>query len=170
MRRPLARLAPLLLAGLLGCGGSTHHLYPGPEQPLSKLAKLECYRKGTTVELLAVDGQPSPSNYVFLEPGLHRFKLAGPRNISAADDPPDELSADPDSRRPVISVDLQLEAGMQYYLGATLGELAFLKIRSDQTRVWEEGFYKSWSLDFYGQPQGSIGLPPLIRSFPQTAE
>ena len=173
MRAPLRRFAsltPLLLAGLLGCGGGTHHLYPGPEQPVTQLAKLDCYRSGTTVELLAVDGRPSPPNYVFLQPGLHRIKLAGPPNISAADKPPDELVADPDARRPVLSVDLELAAGEQYYLGATLGELAFLKIRSDQTRVWEEGFYKTWTLDFYGQPQGAIGLPALIRSFPQTAE
>ena len=159
----------LALALAAGCG-DRHHLYPGPALPEQRLARLECYRKGTTVELLAVDDQPCPANYVYLMPGRHRLRLAGPPNIAAADAPPEELTADPDSRRPELVLELELEAGMHYLLGATLKELAFLKSRSDQTRVWEEGFYKSWTLDLYCQPQGALGLPPLLKSYPQTAE
>ena len=167
MRR---RHSLILLLLLVACGGAGHHLYPGPALPESQLARLECYRKGTTVELLAVDGQPSPPNYVYLQPGLHRVRLAGPPNIAPMDRPPEELLADPDARRPVLSLDLTLEAGMHYYLGASLGQLAFLKVRSDQTRVWEEGFYATWTLDLYGHSQGSLGLPPLLHHYPQTAE
>jgi hypothetical protein len=169
MRVLLSTALTLALALAAGCG-DRHHLYPGPQLSEQNLARVECYRKGTTVELLAVDDRPCPPNYVYLKPGPHRLRLAGPPNIAAADAPPEELSADPDSRRPTITLELELEAGMHYFLGATLKELAFLKARSDQTRVWEEGFYKSWSLDLYRQPQGGLGLPPLLKSYPQTAE
>ncbi len=166
------RLALFSLAALLsaGCRGEGHHLYPGPALSVQDLARVECYRKGTTVELLAVDEQACPKNYVYLKPGSYRLRLAGPPNIAAADAPPEELSADPDSRRPTLELELEVTAGMHYFLGATLKELAFLRSRSDQTRVWEEGFYKSWTLDLYAQPQGALGVPSLIKSYPQAAE
>jgi len=165
---------PLLLALVLvlgaGCGTDRHHVYSGTALPLQDLARVECYRKGTTVELLAVDGQSCPANYVYLKPGRHRLSLAGPPNIAAADAPPTELSADPDSRRPTVELELEVAAGMHYFLGATLKELAFLRSRSDQSRVWEEGFYKSWTLDVYAHPQGTLGVPPLLKSHLQVAE
>ncbi|MBM4119266.1 hypothetical protein FJ251_16325 [bacterium] len=153
-----------------GCGAQKHHLYPGPERAPLDLARVECYRKGTTVELRAVDDQPCPPNYVYLTPGRHRLRLAGPLNITATDAPPDQLRADPESERPLVALELEAVAGMHYFLGATYKELAFLRNRSDQTRVWDEGFYKTWTLDLYGQPQGALGLAPLIKSYPQKAE
>lgn len=171
MRRRLYRiLIATALALAAGCGTDRHHVYPGTALPIQDLARVECYRKGTTVELLSVDGSSCPANYVFLKPGPHKLLLAGPPNITAADAPPNELSADPDSRRPAVELELEVAAGMHYYLGATLKELAFLKSRSDQTRVWEEGFYKSWTLDVYAQPQGAMGVPPLLKSHLQLAE
>jgi hypothetical protein len=171
MRRRLYRiLIATALALAAGCGTDRHHIYSGTALPPQDLARVECYRKGTTVELRAVDGSSCPANYVFLKPGLHTLLLAGPPNIAAADAPPTELSADPDSRRPTLELELDVAAGMHYFLGATLGELAFLKSRSDQTRVWEEGFYKSWTLDVYGHAQGTMGVPPLLKSYPQAAD
>lgn len=169
LRRAAFALALVLALGA-GCGAQKHHLYPGPERAPQDLARVECYRKGTTVELRAVDGEPCPPNFVYLTPGLHRLRLVGPLNITAADAPPDQLRADPESERPVVELELEAVAGMHYFLGATYKELAYLRNRSDQTRVWDEGFYKTWTLDLYGQPQGTLGLAPLIKSTLQTAE
>jgi hypothetical protein len=169
-RRLALPLLTLALALGAGCGGDRHHVYTGTALPVQDLARVECYRKGTTVELRAVDGQACPENYVYLKPGRHLLLLAGPPNIAAADAPPTELSADPDSRRPVVELELEVVAGMHYFLGATLKELAFLKSRSDQTRVWEEGFYKSWTLDVYAHAQDTMGVPPLVKSYPQAAK
>jgi hypothetical protein len=175
MRLRFVPLAPALaltavLALGVACGAQQHHLYAGPARAEPDLARVECYRKGTTVELRAVDGEPCPPNFVYLMPGRHRLRLAGPLNITAADAPPDQLRADPESERPILELELELAAGMHYYLGATYKQLAFLRNRSDQSRVWDEGFYKTWTLDLYGQPQGALGLPPLIKSYPQSAE
>lgn len=158
-----------LLLPLAGCGGG-HHLYAGSQRPVSQLAKLECYRGGTDVRLVSVDGEPAPENYVYLLPGRHRIALDGPTHIASRQEEVDELSPNRDDVRPRVEIELELLAGQHYFLGAGYKELAFLRSRSDQTRFWEEGFYSSWTLDLYARPHDGLGLPPLIRQFTYEAE
>jgi hypothetical protein len=160
----LRRIALVSLLLLTACGAE-HHIYPGPHLGENRLAKLECYRLGTDVRLLAVDGLETPDNYVYLLPGRHRLELEGPTHIAAKGEEDSELASDRDDRRPRVVIELELAIGQHYFLGATHKELAFLKLRSDQTRVWEEGFYLTWTLDVYRHAQGDHGQPELIEQF-----
>ncbi len=155
-------LVPLLL--LTACGAD-HHIYPGPHRSESRLVKLECYRLGTDVRLRTVDGQETPDNYVYLLPGRYRIELDGPTHIATRDDEHNELVSDRDELRPRVEIELDLEEGRHYFLGASHKELAFLKTRSDQNRVWEEGFYLTWTLDVYRRAQSDLSQPELIERF-----
>lgn len=158
------RLGLVLLLLLTACGAD-HHLYSGPQLGENRLAKLECYRLGTDVRLISVDGVEAPDNYVYLQPGRHVIELEGPTHIATRDEEHSELVSDRDDRRPRVTVELELEIGQHYYLGATHKELAFLKLRSDQSRVWEEGFYLTWTLDVYRRGLTEQIQAPLIDRF-----
>ncbi len=167
--RAFVTIALLGLAVLAGCG-ENHHLYPGPQRSVGVLAHVECYRLGTDVRLVSVDGQASPDNYVYLPPGRHHFVLEGPTHIASKQEEVEELVADRENRRPEVELTLDLEAGQHYFLGATYKDLAFLKVRTDQTRVWDVGFYGSWTLDIYRRAQTERRLPDLIRQIVFEAE
>ncbi len=161
MMRRIALFSLLLLAAC----GADHHIYPGPHLSDSRLAKLECYRLGVDVRLRTVNGDETPDNYVFLQPGRHTIELEGPTHIAARDEEDSGLASDRDDRRPTVTIELDLVAGRHYFLGASHKELAFLKLRSDQSRVWEEGFYLTWTLDIYSRAQADQTLPELIEQF-----
>lgn len=158
MFRTVFLALPILLAG---CGPS-HHIYSGPQRSEGLLAKVECYRLGTDVRILAVDGQAAPDNFVLLLPGKHLLTLAGPTHITAKELEVDELAADRDEIRPEVELELDCAAGRHYFIGASYKELAFLRVRSDQSRVWEEGFYASWTLELSERGQTEI-TPPILR-------
>lgn len=160
----------LLGLGLLAGCGENHHLYPGPQRSAGVLARVECYRLGTDVRLISVNGQDAPGNYVFLPPGEHHLVIEGPTHIASKQDDVEELTADREEMRPRVELHLELKAGQHYFLGASYKDLAFLKVRTDQSRVWDEGFYESWTLDIYERAQSESRLPDLIRRIVFEAE
>ncbi len=167
--RIVRTLALLALPLLLGSACSTQHkFYEGPKRPDSKLARIECFRYGEELELLAVDGAETPQSHILVLPGSHELTLRGPRNISAETDP--EMLSGRELERPIVTVKIDVEAGSRYYLGVSLKDLAFSRARYSGTHYWQEGFYRTWSVDVFGKSLDDPLPPELIRSFEFRAE